>query len=292
MSKVDLVNTPEAIRSVIANIGAKATAYKSTVSSAVLSATQHYRAHGDYTLLQEAMDAVFEINYRDYSAVVKFVQDLTWVGLTMANRGRRQHYEIVGDMVAALGQKPSTDTIKDWNEKTKRVREQMVKREGLFDSFANGKEIPMKNPDWTTGMDKELKQQGVVYNGDIFAWHDDVQWLRNTGSAGTGSESTQLRTLSQEAYQKLAAGFEDKIMNSVNKPVIQTVIHILDRFESEREVFATDEELEELQATVNLFVRHTKARSDVKRERDAAAASETANANEEAITPPSEQENA
>lgn len=294
MSKVELVNTPDAIRTVIANIGTKATAYKQTVSSAVLSATQHYRVHGDYTLLQEAMDQVFAINYRDYSAVVKFVQDLTWIGLSMTNVGRRQRYEIIGDMVAAMGTKPSDSTVKEWGEKIERVRKNMVTREGLFDLFANGKEIPMKNPDWSKGMPADQKQQGVNYNGDIFAWHDDVKWLRNdgTGGANTNDTTPQLRTLSQEQYQKLAAGFEDRILNSVNKPVVHTVIHILERFEGEREVFATDEELEELQSTVNLFIQRTKARSEIKRQRDADAAAQAADANEQAITPPSEQTNA
>lgn len=277
---IEIIKGDAAIRGVINSISVRANTYKTAVSSAIISAAQHYRAHNDYTLLQEAMDTVFEVNYRDYTAVVDFVKSLTWAGLNMENRGRRQHYSIIGDLVDGMGQKPSDVTVKDWSEKVKRAKENIITRQGLFNNFIDGKEIPMKNPDWTTGMPKEEKQQGVVYGGDLFKWHDDVKWLRNdgTGGATTGSSNAAPRTLSKEATDKVAYDLEERLLKSANKPAVPVLIHMIDRFESESSIIATDEELANLEASFNLFMRKIKIRSDIAKEAAAAKAAETANA--------------
>lgn len=262
---IEIISGNDAIRQVIASISTRATAYKAVVSSAVLSSLQHYRAHNDYTLLQETMDTVFQINYRDYAAVVDFIKSMTWVGLTMENRGRRQHYTIVGELTDAMGPKPSDTTVKEWADKVKRVRDNIIVRQGLFDDFAQGKPTKVKNPDWSKGMDVNQKHDMVNYNQDIFKWHDDVKWLRNDGTGGAtpGNGAAAPRTLSKEATDKVAYDLEEKLMKTLNKPVVPVLIHMIDRFESETSVIATDEELESLQASFNLFMKKVKIRSEI-----------------------------
>lgn len=270
MSITLLTNKTE-IETAIQSISTKAGAYKAVVSSAILSSAQHYRSHGDFTLLQGALDAVFAVNYRDYQAVVEFVKSLTWVGLSEQKQGRRTHFEIIGDLSDALGTKPAEMSIKDWGDKKKKVADQVVVRQGLFDSFATDKGIPVKNPDWSVGMPKDEKQVIVKYGCDIFAWYDDVKYLRSNGDGSEGGEgnSPALRTLSQEQTQKLAATFEDRLQNSVNKPVAATVIHILERFESEANVFVTPEEEELLRRRLDHFISRAKARYETQQQIEA-----------------------
>lgn len=280
---IELVKGTEQIQAVIASISTKSAAYKATVSSAVLSAVQHIRVHGDYTLLQSAMDTVFETNYRDYSAVVEFIKSLTWLGVDMANRGRRQHYSIVGDLVAGLGDRPANVPVKDWTKKVESAKNNIIIRQGLFDNFAQGKGVPMRNPNWTVGMDKELKKENVVYAGDIFKWHDDVKWLRaGTDSDGTGETTPREMTLDQA--QKAAMSLEERLLKSSNIPVVVTVTHILERFEEERGVIATEKELEHLEAAFNMFIQRTKVRMDIKKRREQESAQNESAAEENNAT--------
>lgn len=281
MSKVEIVKGQDNIRNVITSIAGKAKAYKTVISSAVLSAYQHYRVHGDYTLLQEALDTVFSINYRDYSAVVDFVKAYTELEYVTLNVGRRQRVEIAGTIESQM-ERPENMGMKDWNTKLENKRSEMIVRSGRFDDFASGKGIPMKNPEWTQGMPKDEKQQSVVYDGDIFAWHDDVKWLRNTNTATGGGEGTEnLRELTVETAVNVATKLEDRVLKSSNKPVFAVLIHMMERFEAETGVYATDEEIETFQRRVNALLERTKARSESKAEREAAAEQE---AGEQVVT--------
>lgn len=269
MSKVEIVKGQDNIRNVIGAIAGKAKAYKTVISSAILSAYQHYRLHGDYTLLQEALDTVFSINYRDYSAVADFVRSYTELECVTLNQGRRQRVEIAGTIESQM-ERPENMSMKDWNAKLESKRSEMIIRNGRFDDFATGKPIPMKNPNWVQGMPKDEKQEGVVYDGDIFAWHDDVKWLR-TAAPTTGGESTEnLRELPVEQAVNVAVKLEDRVLKSSNKPVFAVLIHMMERFEAETGVYATDEEIETFQRRVNALLERTKARSESKAEREAA----------------------
>jgi len=279
--KVEIISGQDKIREVIGSISTRAGAYKAVVSSSILSSVQHYRAHGDFTLLQEAMDTVFSVNYRDYSAVIAFLQSLTHVGLTMENKGRRQHYTVIGDLVDAMGERPKDVTQKEWAEKVKRTKENVIKREGMFDNFAQGKETMVKNMDWSVGMDKSLKQVGVVYEGDIFKWHDDVKWLRNdgTGGATTGEgEGSRTTTINPEQLDKMMITFEDRLSKSKNVPAVAAITHLLSRFEADTQVTATPEELAQLETRINIFMTRLKARVDAQQAIAAQKAAEAAQA--------------
>lgn len=280
---IQLLTTQSEIETAILSIGTKAVAYKTVVSSAVLSSTQHYRTHGDFTLLQGALDAVFAVNYRDYQAVVEFIKSLTWVGLSETKSGRRSRFEIVGDLSDAMGTKPADVTAKDWGDRKKAVADQVTIRQGLFNNFATDIGVPVKNLDWAIGMPKEEKKIIQKYGCDIFAWYDDVKYLRSVNDNGGDSDngsSPALRTLSVEQTAKLAATFEDRLLNSVNKPVASTVIHILERFEMEADVFVTPEEEEKLRARLEHFINRAKARYETQQQIEAekkAAAEEATN---------------
>lgn len=268
--KVEMISGLDQIRGVITSIGTRAAAYKAVISSAVLSSYNHYRVHGDYTLLQEAMDTVFETNYRDYAAVMDFIKAYTAIGLTMENRGRRQHYTIVGTLSEAMGARPANVSQKDWADKIKSTKENETKRNTLFDDFAHGREVPMRNPDWTLGMDKELRKVGVIYEGDIFKWHDDFKWLRNIGSADTANAGAGgEQTMSPEQVTKVTYQFEERIMKTANKPIVAVINHMLERFEADSQIYATPEEIELLERRAKVFITRIKARSEAKAQIDA-----------------------
>lgn len=276
MTTLNIINGVNEIRTAIAAMSGKSAEYKALASNTLLSAVQHFRQHNDYTLVQEALDAMYALNYRDYAVYVKFINDMTHIGMTSESKGRRTHYTVIGTLKDAAV-KPDDMTAKDWAEKLKRVASNVITRTGMFDSFAQGKATNVRNPDWKEGDKKDTKQVAVDYKGNIFAWFDDVSYLRN----GSGDDKPTVKTpveMTDTQAIALAASVADKLESSTNLPMGLVLRTLFERMESNKDLIVSDDDIEYIHAAADMLQRLSNTRRELKQQ----AATDTANAVQEA----------
>lgn len=275
MSTIKLTTGKNEITALIASIKTVAGQYKQTVSAAVLSAVQHYREHGDYTLIQTAIDALYAENYRDYKVAVTFLSSMTWVGMSKAKDGRREKYTVTGDLLSAMGERPSDVSMKDWEEKRKRVASNNITRQGIFDNFAQGKEVMVRNPEWSEGMDKDKKTVGVVYHGNIFAWFDDVEYFRKAESKGGNGGDAPLVEWDDAAVLAEAVKVGADLRKSSNVPVGKLLINLIENIGGHDMISLNAVEVQAITEKLNaLLPRATRLMEEAAARK---AASETAN---------------
>lgn len=227
MTTITLTKGVNEISTLIASIKSVAGQYKQTVSAALLSSVQHYREHGDYTLIQGALEEMYAVNYRDYKVCVSFLESMTWVGLTKAKDGRREKATVVGDLLSVMGEKPAETSVSDWQEKRKKVASNNITRQGIFDNFAQGKEVMVRNPEWTKEMDADKKTVGVLYQGNIFAWYDDVQYFRKAANnPSTGEAAPVVWDDAMVLAEAVKVG--NDLRKSSNVPVGKLIVNIIE----------------------------------------------------------------
>lgn len=227
MTTITLTKGVNEISTLIASIKSVAGQYKQTVSAALLSSVQHYREHGDYTLIQGALEEMYAVNYRDYKVCVAFLESMTWVGLSKAKDGRREKATVVGDLLSVMGEKPAETSVSDWQEKRKKVASNNITRQGIFDNFAQGKEVMVRNPEWTKEMDADKKTVGVLYQGNIFAWYDDVQYFRKAATTPSTGEATPV-VWDDAMVLAEAVKVGNDLRKSSNVPVGKLIVNIIE----------------------------------------------------------------
>lgn len=225
-STIAIVSDVNAITSAIANISTSAAAYKDVASGALVSAVKHYIAHGDYTLVQKALDEMYQVNYRDYKVFTMFVSSISPLGLVFKDDKARKHATVAGTIKDVNGVKKDKESAKQFGDRLKKLDEQLIERRAIFDAFINGQEIQVRNPEWTKDSPESVaKTVGVVYDADVFAWFDDVNYFMKAAKA----EKKTNQPMESKAVDAYAKTIVKKLSETSNVPVADLIVAILNQ---------------------------------------------------------------
>lgn len=179
---ISIVKTASKIETLIAGIATKSGAFKEHVSSVALSTVAHSIEHGDYSLINSALESLHTVSYRDQVVFVTFLNGITPFVCQKDEtvKGRKEVWKVVGRMAKVYEPRKDGESEKDFDKRKEQAKTRDANRCDLFAKFAAGEGVPVKNLEFVSKAETPdvSKTVLVAYAKNIFAWFEDVEYAR------------------------------------------------------------------------------------------------------------------
>ncbi|MFW3388168.1 UNVERIFIED_CONTAM: hypothetical protein RF648_19455, partial [Kocuria sp. CPCC 205274] len=177
---ISIVKGTENVIALIGSIGTKQGDYRASVNSAVLSVVAHSIENNEISLVEKLLAEMYSNSYRDLKVVRLFLDSLTPILLEDGDKeGRKQKVKTSGKGLMKLEINREGKNAKEIGKLEIAALTKHNKRAEMFESFVKDEAIQVRNPAWFKGCDPSIdKTVGVQYHQDIFAYYEDVEYLR------------------------------------------------------------------------------------------------------------------
>lgn len=200
---ISIVKTQAEVIALIGAISTKQGDYRNGVTSAVLSAVAHSLENSETDMIKKLLNEMFTNAYRDLKVVTKFLQSVTPIVIEEVKEGRRTKAVVTACQFEKNNFDKEGKTAKESNELSVKALKRHNGRVDLFTTFCdpNG-EIKVRNMEWKEGDDKANKTIPVKYASDIFAWFEDVEYIRKEVEKGKDADAIDpFVVLVKDAYE-------------------------------------------------------------------------------------------
>lgn len=190
---IAIVKGTDSIVALIGSIGTKQTNYRNSVSSAVISAVAHSLENNETSTVTKLLNEMFTVSYRDLKVVRAFIESVTPIKLEEVKEGNKTRLAVTA--VQFMKSDYSKEgTQKEQREAAAKALTAHNKRADLFETFCDvDGEMRVRNLDWKEGDAKDTKTIGVKYKSDVFAWFEDVEYVRKAVKKEKDAETDGLK---------------------------------------------------------------------------------------------------